>query len=78
MLSLVKKVIGEQLSLDESEVAAINENSRLREDLNLDSLDAVEISMAIEDELEIEFDESELDEISTVADLVNIIQNKKA
>lgn len=78
MLSLVKRVIAEQLSLDEDEANAINESSRLKEDLNLDSLDAVEISMAIEEELEIEFDESELDGISTVSDLVNLIENMKA
>lgn len=78
MLNLVRKVIAEQLSLDEDGANVINENSRLREDLNLDSLAAVEIAMAIEEELEIEFNESDLDGVETVLDLVNLIQDTKA
>lgn len=78
MLNLVRKVIAEQLSLDEDGANVINENSRLREDLNLDSLAAVEIAMAIEEELEIEFNESDLDGVETVLDLVNFIQDTKA
>ena len=78
MLSVVREVIAEHLSLSEDEMNNISENAKLVEDLELDSLDAVEISMAIEDRLDIEFDESELDGISTVGDLVDVINKKRA
>lgn len=77
MISIVKEVIAEHLSL-EDEMDSIRENTRLVEDLNLDSLDAVEISMLIEDKLNIEFDEADLEGVSTVADLVKAIEKVKA
>lgn len=77
MISIVKEVIAEHLSL-EDEMGLISENTRLVEDLNLDSLDAVEISMLIEDKLNIEFDEADLEGVSTVADLVKAIEKVKA
>lgn len=77
MISIVKEVIAEHLSL-EDEMDSISENTRLVEDLNLDSLDAVEISMLIEDKLNIEFDEADLEGVSTVADLVKAIEKVKA
>lgn len=46
----IKKIISEQLGIDEN----INLNSSLINDLDADSLDAVEIIMAIEDEYSIE------------------------
>ena len=49
--------------------------SRFREDLDLDSLDAVEVVMAIEEEFGIEIPDSEADKIFSVADAVAYVSN---
>ncbi len=49
--------------------------ARFKEDLDLDSLDAVEIVMAIEDEFSIQIPDSEADNILSVADAVKYISN---
>lgn len=48
----------------------------LMRDLELDSLDLVELIFDLEDEYEIEIDEEEREKIRTVADLVNVIESK--
>lgn len=56
----------------------INPESRLVEDLGADSLDSVELVMALEDELGIEIDDSELDGVKTIGQLVEIVGAKLA
>jgi NADH dehydrogenase (ubiquinone) 1 alpha/beta subcomplex 1 len=51
----------------------LNSGARFKEDLELDSLDAVEIVMAIEEEFAIEIPDSEADKILSVADAVSFI-----
>ena len=67
----VKEIIVEQLSLEESEV---NEDTSF-EKLGLDSLDIVELLMAIEEEFGIEVKAEEAGK--TVGDLVNYIDENK-
>jgi NADH dehydrogenase (ubiquinone) 1 alpha/beta subcomplex 1 len=55
--------------------AKVNATARFKEDLDLDSLDAVEIVMAIEDEFSIQIPDSEADNILSVADAVKYISN---
>jgi NADH dehydrogenase (ubiquinone) 1 alpha/beta subcomplex 1 len=50
--------------------AKVTPNARFKEDLDLDSLDGVEIVMAIEEEFCIEIPDSEADKIFSVADAV--------
>ncbi len=70
----VKAVIVEQLSVNESEVKL---ESRFVDDLGADSLDVVELVMALEEKFEIEIPDEEAEKISTVKDVVDYIENKK-
>lgn len=51
----------------------VTDTANFKDDLSLDSLDAVEVVMAIEDEFTIEIPDSEADKILTVADAINFI-----
>lgn len=78
MLNIVIEAILEQLSLTGEEIASITENTRLREDLNIDSLEAVEIAMLLEDKLDIILEENDMDDVVTVGDLVSVIEKIQA
>jgi len=67
----IKKIISEQLGIDEKD---INLDSNLTNDLNADSLDAVEIIMAIEDEYSIEIPDEKIEDFGTLQDLVEFIE----
>jgi acyl carrier protein len=68
----VKKIIVEQLGVEEEEVTL---ESSFIDDLGADSLDIVELIMALEEEFDIEIPDSEAEKISTVADAVEYIKN---
>lgn len=70
----VKAIIVEQLQVDEDEITM---ETNLMKDLSADSLDAVEIIMAIEDEYGIEIPDEEAEKIQTVADLVKYVEENK-
>lgn len=70
----VKAIICKELKLDPSKVT---EESNLKDDLGADSLDAVEIIMDIEDEFNIQIDDSEAENIKTVGDIVKYIEALK-
>lgn len=53
-------------------------DSKFKEDLDLDSLDAVEVVMAIEEEFAIEIPDSEADKILSIADAVAYISTHPA
>ncbi len=69
----IKKVISEQTGIDENEIKM---ESTFTEDLNIDSLDMVELVMELEEEYGIEIDEDDADKIKTIADVVNYINSK--
>lgn len=71
----VIKILSEKLGIDESE---INGESNLLDDLGMDSLDMVEVIMAMEKEFEINMSDEELVGIKTVNDLVKKIEEKVA
>ena len=64
----------EQLQVEESEITM---DTNLMKDLSADSLDAVEIIMAIEDEYGIEIPDEEAENIQTVQDLVRFVEENK-
>ena len=66
----VKKIVAEQLGVKEEEVK--NEASFV-EDLGADSLDTVELVMALEEEFDTEIPDEEAEKIATVQDAINYI-----
>jgi acyl carrier protein len=74
ILNRVKKVTVEELGVKEEEVT---ETASFQEDLGADSLDVVELVMALEDEFGIDIPDEEVGEIKTVGDAVNYIEKKQ-
>lgn len=70
----IRDIIIEQLQVDESEV---NMDTNLMKDLSADSLDAVEIIMAIEDTFGIEIPDEDAEKFQTVEDLVKYVEENK-
>lgn len=69
----VKSVVAEQLGVDESEITM---ESSFNDDLEADSLDIVELMMALEDEFKIEISDDEAGKISTIGDVVEYIKDR--
>jgi len=67
----VKGMIVEQLGVDEDEVTV----DKAFKDLNADSLDIVELVMAMEEEFDLEISDEEVEKIKTVEDVVKYIEN---
>ena len=63
----------EDLGIEESKVTM---DAKLEEDLEIDSLGIVEVVMAFEDEFEIEIDDEELADVTTVGQAVNLLHSK--
>jgi len=72
ILGRIKKIIVEQLGAEEAEIAI---ESSFIENLGADSLDIVELIMALEEEFDIEIPDSEAEKITTVGDAVEYIKN---
>lgn len=67
----VKAIIVDQLGVDEEEVTA---EAHFIDDLGADSLDIVELMMALEEEFDLEIPDEEAEKIATVGDAVKWIQ----
>jgi len=67
----VKKIIVDQLGVEEDEVT---QEASFIEDLGADSLDIVELIMALEEEFGIEIPDEDAEKIATVKDAVSYIQ----
>ena len=70
----LKTIIAEQLSIDES---VINMDTNLMKDLEADSLDAVEIILAVEDEYGLDIPDETAEKFETVRDLVEYVEANK-
>ena len=71
----VKKIVAEQLGVNEADIK--NESSFV-DDLGADSLDTVELVMALEEEFECEIPDDQAEKITTVQQAVDfILSNKK-
>ena len=70
----IKVIIIDQLQVEESDV---NMDTNLMKDLSADSLDAVEIIMAIEDTFGIEIPDEDAEKFQTVEDLVKYVEENK-
>lgn len=67
----VKDIVVEQLGVDEEEVT---EQASFVDDLGADSLDIVELVMALEEEFDLEIPDEDAEKIVTVGDAVNYIK----
>ena len=67
----IKNIIVEQLQVSE---ASITEESSFIDDLGADSLDLVELIMALEEEFGIEIPDADAEKVVTVGDVVNYIK----
>ena len=66
----IKMMVSKQFDIEEDDI--IMETS-FKDDLNADSIDLVELIMALEDEFELEVDDEDVETINTVGDAVNYI-----
>jgi acyl carrier protein len=71
----VVKIISEQLGKDQSEISM---SSNFIEDLDADSLDTVELVMALEEEFEVDIPDEAAEKITTVQSAVDFIKEAKA
>ena len=71
----VKKIIAEQLSVSEDKVVP---EASFFGDLGADSLDSVELVMALEDQFETEIPDEEAQKILTVKDAIDYVTSKSA
>ncbi|GJL68534.1 MAG: acyl carrier protein [Nitrospirales bacterium] len=69
----VKKIIVEQLGVEEDDVVP---EAKFVEDLGADSLDTVELVMALEEEFEIEIPDEDAEKIQTVSAAIEFIKEK--
>lgn len=67
------KIVRDQFGLNEDEASL---DSNLVEDFDADSLDQVELLMAVEDEFDIEIADEEFENVATVRDMLVIISRK--
>ena len=67
----VKKIIAEELNVKEEKITM---EANLVEDLEADSLDAVEIIVRIEEEFDLQVDDEAAENVKTVGDLVKCIE----
>lgn len=70
----VQEKVAEQLGIEADEVSL---ESSFIDDLGADSLDIVELLMALEEEFDIEIPDEEAEKLSTVGDVVDYIKNNK-
>ncbi len=73
MFEKVKELIVDELGVDASEVTL---QASLTEDLGADSLDAVELIMAIEEEFDVEIPDEVASEMKTVQDIISFIEKQ--
>ncbi|MFK5881745.1 MAG: acyl carrier protein [Sulfurospirillum sp.] len=74
LIDEVKEVVVEQLNVNPDEV---KEESKFVEDLGADSLDVVELVMALEEKFDIEIPDTDAEKIVTVNDAIKYIEEHK-
>lgn len=74
MFEKVKEVLMEAINVDGE---LIKLESNLKDDLGIDSIAAVELSLELETEFDIRIEDEELAKLVTVADIVNLLEAKQ-
>jgi acyl carrier protein len=70
----VKEIVAEQLSID-TEIVKLE--SKIKEDLGADSLDVVELVMALEEKFGVDIPDEQSESIITVQDAIDFIEKNK-
>ena len=73
MLEKMKKILAQQLDLDESEITT---ESRFKEDLEADSLDLFELLTTLEEQYEIEIPAEDMEQLTTVGAVMDYLKTK--
>lgn len=74
VLDQIKKILVETMDIEEEKVTL---DAKLKDDLNLDSLDSVELIMSAEEEFGIGIPDEDVMNFKTVNDIVNYIEEHK-
>ena len=72
MFEKIREIIADKLSINEDEITM---DSAFLDDLNADSLDIVELIMALEDELDMEIPDEDAENFVTVGDVVRFVKS---
>ena len=70
----VKELIADQLDVDAEKVVA---EANIQDDLGADSLDVVDLVMAVSDEFGVEIPDEQVENIKTIGDIVKCIEDKQ-
>lgn len=70
----IKEILAEELSVD---IGEINLDTNLKDDLNADSIDMMQVIDVLEQKFDVEVDTSELVNIQTVDDILKYIESHK-
>jgi acyl carrier protein len=73
VLEKIKEVVAKKFKVQLEKVSV---TTRLREDLNVDSLDAVELIMELEDTFTVKISDDEAQKLKTIGDIVTFIEPK--
>ena len=68
-----RKLVATELDIEESKITP---EAKFVDDLDLDSLDVVELVMSLEEEFDVEIDESELEGVETVGQAFELVESK--
>lgn len=68
----IKEIIADQLGIDEDDITP---DASLIDDLGADSLDIVELIMYFEDEFDMEISDEDIEEMETIQDIINYIED---
>lgn len=74
MFEKVKEVLVEAINVDED---MITMEANLKDDLGIDSLAAVELSLELETEFDVRIEDEELGKLVSVADIVKLLESKQ-
>lgn len=74
MLEQVKKILVESANVDEAKITL---DAKLKEDLGIDSLDAVELVLDLETVFDIKIEDDEIASLTTVNDICKLVESKK-
>ncbi len=69
----IKEMLADQL---DANIDDMTMETKIGEDLGADSLDVVELLMAIEEEFSVEIPDEDIESLKTIGDVVEYIQNK--